>query len=137
MLNADTRIVLDTNVIVSGIIKPAGVLGEIMNRLVSNTFQLVMSEYILEEATRILVDKCALDAKFVHEHLLTLINEAIMVKPKIVSVPELSDVNDWPIIGTAAAGRANIIVTGDKVLLDLKQYHDIIVITPRKFLELS
>ena len=56
-----------------------------------------------------------------------------MVEPAAVYHPNI-DENDLPILGTAVAGYAETIVTGDNVLLKLRAFRGIRIISPREFL---
>lgn len=42
------------------------------------------------------------------------------------------DPDDLPVLGAAVAGRADLLVTGDKDLLDLHRHEGIPIVTPRE-----
>lgn len=128
------RVVLDTNVIISALATPQGVSGRIFNYWQDRMFDLVMSEYILDETRRILITKFKMQQSLVHKRLQVFSSLATMVNPAPVSIEGL-DENDWPIIGTAVAGRAYILVTGDQQILALHSYRQIPIVTPRSFLD--
>ncbi|MDO8581670.1 MAG: putative toxin-antitoxin system toxin component, PIN family [bacterium] len=127
-------VVLDTNIFVSALATPTGLCAKILDAWRRNSFTLVISQYILDELSRILVKKIGLDAEFVYAQLHVLHELAFVVEPALVFVDGIAD-NDLPILGTALSGSAKIIVTGDGVLLALKQYQSIQVISPKIFFE--
>ena len=55
-----------------------------------------------------------------------------MVKPAVVAVSACRDPDDLPLLGTAVAGRASLLVTGDKDLLVLREHAGIPIVTPRE-----
>jgi predicted nucleic acid-binding protein len=58
------------------------------------------------------------------------------VNPIDVAADVCRDPNDLPILGTAVAGNADYVVTGDQDLLMLKSYLGITIISPREFYDL-
>ena len=51
---ASVRVVLDTNVLVSGLAYPAGIPGRILGAWVRGGIDVVLSRYILDEMVRVL-----------------------------------------------------------------------------------
>jgi predicted nucleic acid-binding protein len=43
------------------------------------------------------------------------------------------DKDDLPVLGTALAGQADYLVTGDKDLLALGEFHSTVILNPRSF----
>lgn len=56
-----------------------------------------------------------------------------MVVPIQLSAPACRDPDDDHVIGTALAGQADCIVTGDSDLLVLKRYEEISIVAPSAF----
>jgi putative PIN family toxin of toxin-antitoxin system len=131
-------VVLDTNVLLSGLAYPASVPGKLIAAWRHGALNVVLSPYILEEMRRTL-------PKLTHRHGLTpqdiqdLIDAftilAEVVTPDAVSESELRDVADRPVLGTLFAamrsGAAQTLVTGDKDLLVLSDRYAIC--TPAEF----
>jgi predicted nucleic acid-binding protein len=58
-----------------------------------------------------------------------------VVQPAPVPPGAFEDRDDLPVLGTAVAGNASILVTGDKRLLDLESYNGVAILSPRAFHE--
>lgn len=135
---ATLRIVLDTNVLLSGIAYPASTPGKIMAAWRHGAIELVLSNYILNELRRVL-------PRLVHRHRLNdaemedlvdiLSLQAELVEPDNTIIEELRDVSDQPVIGTLltalSLSRAEYLITGDKDLLALADHYPIK--TPAEF----
>jgi len=66
----------------------------------------------------------------VRSHLLA---DCEIVSPVDVPSTACRDPNNLPVLGTAVAGRADILITVDKGLLDLREYSGISIIRPGQF----
>ena len=60
---------------------------------------------------------------------------ATVVHPAVITPTILDDPDDDQVLACALAAKAKAIVSGDRHLLDLKQYQDIPVITPAETLK--
>jgi len=58
------------------------------------------------------------------------------VNPAEVAPGSCRDPDDLMLLGLAEAGRAEVIITGDKDLLVIKRYAAARILTPREFWEL-
>ena len=135
---ATLRVVLDTNVLLSGIAYPASVPGKILAAWRHGSVEVLLSAYILEELRRVL-------PRLEHRHSSTpaeiddlvdaLSIQAEIVEPLPSIEPNLRDVDDQPVLGTLLAALntsgADYLITGDKDLLALAERHPIM--TPAKF----
>jgi uncharacterized protein len=135
---AALRVVLDTNVLISGIAYPASVPGKVIAAWRHGSVDVLLSEYILDEVRRVL-------PRLAHRHGLTpaeiddlvdaLSIQAEIVEPMPGMEPELRDVNDQAVLGTllqALKTRAvDYLITGDKDLLALAERYPIV--TPARF----
>jgi putative PIN family toxin of toxin-antitoxin system len=126
------RVVLDTNVLISALLfdsSPEKVVLSTLNGLE----ELILSPYIVAETTRILEDKFGVEPSSL-ELLQQLLSEAELVYFQ----PFLNVIEDEPdnrILETAVKGKASYLVTGDKLLLKLKRYKDIKIVSVKEFLE--
>jgi len=134
-----TRAVLDTNVIVSGIIKGDSPPGRILALLFKGRFTSVTSAPLMTEVSRVL-DYPKIRNKY---HVSPQVSENILVSLALLSeivptptVPRMSrDPEDDHLLACAAHGRANFIVTGDEDLLVLREFQGISVVAPGSFLK--
>jgi predicted nucleic acid-binding protein len=58
--------------------------------------------------------------------------EATLVESRRNPSIPIKDADDIRILACAIAGKANVFVTGDKELLDLRKFEDLAVVSPRK-----
>ncbi len=135
---ATLRVVLDTNVLLSGIAYPASVPGKIMAAWRHGSVNVLLSPYILDELRRVL-------PRLAHRHSLTLAEiedlvdvlsiQAEVIEPLPGVEPDLRDVADQPVLGTLLAALktsgADYLITGDKDLLAIADRYPIV--TPAKF----
>lgn len=125
------RIVLDTNVIISALLFD-GVPEKAVLEVLAGRASGVTSPFIIEETSRILQTKFGLRPAEL-DRLQTLLG----IQDIQYFQPFLSTVDDEPdnrILETAIHGRAECIVTGDKLLLELGSYEKVTIVTPATFL---
>ena len=127
------RVILDTNVLVSGILFSVPPF-RILNACRDNKLQLVMSTDILAEYQRVAV---VLGGKYpqidLHPILdLLTVNSDIVAAPLLAN-PVCDDPDDDKFIACALASQTPLIVSGDKHLLDVDGYQGIQVLKPRPF----
>ena len=127
------RIILDTNVLVSGIFF-SGPPFRILKAWRDNTLQLVVSTDILNEYHRVAT---ILGEKYSQVDISPIL-ELLTVNSDIVTAPPLPepvsvDPDDDKFIACALAGNTKLIVSGDGHLLDINGYQDIEVLRPRQF----
>ena len=139
---ANLRVVLDTNVLLSGIAYPASIPGKIMAAWRHGSIEVVLSNFILEELRRVLPrlqSRHGLNKSEINDLVDSLSLLAETVEPE-AGLPEaaLRDADDQPVLGTLLAARsasgASYLVTGDKDLLALADRYPII--TPARFWEI-
>ena len=135
------RAVLDANVFISAILVPKGNPAKIIGAWKADKFQLILSEAILEEISRVLqYPKIAKRHHWSREEIQMFIDDlahlAILTPGKIRLrvIPE--DPADDSYVECAVEGKAEYIVSGDKHLLDLGRYGSVTIVTPRAFLEI-
>ena len=113
------KVVLDTNLFVSGLLK-GKVTSLLIESWVNDAFVLVTSEELIEELAEV-VARPRLRAyipKGDADKLIELIYcKAIVVKPS-ERPPLCRDPDDYAVLGSAIAGQADFIVTGDDDLKD-------------------
>lgn len=129
------QVVLDTNVLVSGIFfsgPPAGILKAWRNGEV----QFALSPEIIEEYTRV---AGTLSDRFpdieISPILTLIIANSDVIQPSPFSNQVCEDPDDDKFLACALASESSTIISGDKHLLKLSGYQGITVITPRAFVE--
>ncbi len=127
------RVVLDTNVLVSGLAYPASVPGSIVNAWKQGGLELVLSRYILDEMTRVLpkLKRIALSAAEIRDLADSFMFMAEIVEPSAKKEKALRDAADQQVLGTLLAAKADYLITGDKDLLALATKYSIV--TPAEF----
>jgi putative PIN family toxin of toxin-antitoxin system len=132
------RIVLDTNVLISALIKP-GKPRDLLLEIAKGKFQLVLSRQILDEFARTVADPKI--SRYVDEEDITRYIKVIGSAATIISVKSRfrvvkQDPSDDIILRTAYDGKARYVVTGDEHLLSLKQYRRVKILTISEALEM-
>lgn len=136
------RVVLDSNVIVSGVLYPHSNPGKILKFWSYKYFSVAISPYILTEVKYTLTDPKILTryhllSKEVDIVIKQLENFCHFIETPKMTYKPVRDPKDSAIIMTAIASKAQYLVTGDKDLLVLNhQIAKVNIITPTHFLEL-
>jgi len=129
------RIILDTNVFISGIFF-SGPPSQILKAWEKRRLQIVLSKQILDEYQRVAEDISSqfplVDISPIIE-LITIYGQFIDTQGVSISICE--DPDDDKFIECAIAGKCDIIVSGDRHLLKLADYKGIKILKPRDFLE--
>jgi putative PIN family toxin of toxin-antitoxin system len=134
-------VVLDTNVIVSALLSPGGPPAEIINRWEAEQFEVVTSPPLLSELKR------ALQYPRVKKYLKSSPDEVVefierfgrvatVAQPRLTLGVIQDDPADNRVLECAVAGEAAYIITGDDHLLQIKEYKDIVILSPAGFLAL-
>ncbi|PIU52499.1 MAG: putative toxin-antitoxin system toxin component, PIN family [Deltaproteobacteria bacterium CG07_land_8_20_14_0_80_60_11] len=129
------KVVLDTNVIVSGLNFPTSNLAKILLLVASGEIANFTSRHIVNETRRILIDKFFWTGEKVEAAEVWLITFSKSVNPK-TRIPVIVDDPDNRILECAVEGQADLIISGDHHLTDLKNYQGIKIIAPSTFLAL-
>ena len=135
------KAVIDTNVLVSGIISPKGAPRKILNLARKEVFKVVTSVSINHEVLNVMhrnyiymkynLNEEIIDdiSAFLYEG--TILTEYLYMVSKVRKDPE-----DNKFIACAVEGDADYIVSGDEHLLDLKHYKSIQIVDARAFLKI-
>lgn len=130
------KVVLDTNVLVSGLLSPFGSVGEIAQMVTSGILELCYDARILSEYRDVLL-RPKFSFEQIHvDYLLDQIKACghlISAKPLAKKLPDL---NDEPFLEVALAGKAECLVTGNLKHYPPKKRQGMSVVSPKEFLEI-
>jgi putative PIN family toxin of toxin-antitoxin system len=130
------KIVLDTNVLVSALIHPAGIPARTFDLVVARQVAVALDHRIFAEYHAVLLrpefslprDRVAAVLDF-----LWRCGELVQAEPLSLRLP---DPDDAMFVEVALTARADALVTGNVRQFPFAQRHDVRVLTPRAFLDL-
>jgi putative PIN family toxin of toxin-antitoxin system len=128
------RVLFDTNVLASAFTS-SGLCHLAYERAVIRA-DLITTPRVLDELQRTLVKKMKIEAGLAAEIRAELELELEVVEPEALPQAICRDKDDDWVLAAALTGSAEIIVSGDKDLLTLKEFQGIKILTPRQFVEL-
>lgn len=128
-------IVLDTNVIVSGVLKPYSKAAAILSLVADGTIQLAYDLLLLSEYRDVLNrPRFNLAKEAVESFLAQVEQEGLLVSVKPLKF-RLPDPDDEPFLEVALSARVKAIVTGNKRHFPKKEYEGVKILSPAEFLE--
>jgi hypothetical protein len=134
------RVVFDTNIFVSKVLVPQGLPAQLFSAWRDGRFEVVISPALLEELEHTLryerIRRKYLVSDEIVAALTTLLRkDAIMVAGSAqVSNTIPDDPEDEHMLACALDGQADLIVSGDRHLLDLGNFGGIRIVSAREFL---
>jgi uncharacterized protein len=128
-----TKIVLDTNVIVSAF-GWKGSPHEIFQKCMRGHFQLYLSSPLLSEIKRVLsYHKFHFNQDEIDEFLSIIIEVAEIVEPEIIINFIPHDPSDNRVLECAITADCEYIISGDKHLLEIEEFESIKILSPDQF----
>jgi len=133
-----TRIVIDTNILVSAILTPKGNPAKILKLVLEGKLNLIISPAILEETRQVLryprlvklMKKNKITMKEVYDFLDKMSNVAV-ITPGQLDIDAISDdPADNKILVCSLEREAEYIISGDHHLKDLKIFQGIRIVDP-------
>ena len=129
------KVFFDTNVWIASFIARglcADLVGAAMVAHDTGGIEVLTCPAVLVEAERLLRDKFrANDAQWYAAD--TVFSRITMVVDGAATIPSFfPDPDDWPIIAAAVEAHADLFVTGDKALLELRAVENMPVVSPRE-----
>jgi putative PIN family toxin of toxin-antitoxin system len=130
------RVVFDTNILISGYLwkgPPRQAIEKVRNR----EWTLLISKETTDELIRVLAyRKFGLSPEEIQPIIEDLfrISEVVEVTTQVTAIQ--TDLTDNMFLALAVDGRAEVIVSGDHHLLDIRQFADAPIIRVRRFLQL-
>jgi putative PIN family toxin of toxin-antitoxin system len=135
------RVVIDTNVLVSSVISKKGAPAFLIQAWSEGLFDLVISEAIITEIERVLSEHSLKQVfKISNDHIASLVellrrNSILVPGSAAVAGAVPADPTDEMFIAAALDGNADVIVSGDKDLLEIESFQGVAILTPRQFLD--
>ncbi len=125
------RIVLDTNVLVSAF-AARGLCADLFRDVLAH-HTLVISDYILGELYEKLTRKLCVPNSIVESILALLMPHRLEVDVLPELTVAIRDPDDIAIVAFTMAIKADLLITGDRDLLDVADFLSVRVISPRQF----
>ena len=135
------RVVIDSNVLVSGLILSHGYPYQVVKSWEDGHISLVTSDILIDEVYKVLhypkvKKKYGLDEVKIRHVILNLFRYSVVIdQPPAVDCIK-DDRQDNHVIVAAMAGKAAYIVSGDSHLLNLGVYQGIEILKPKDFCKL-
>jgi putative PIN family toxin of toxin-antitoxin system len=132
------RVVLDTNILLSALIRGDSVPGRILVAWFEDQFVLLMHPFLIEEL-RAVSRRPQIRSLIRPAQAGRLVNQIRALAEPVTRLPATrrsADPADDFLLAMAEAGQADYLVTGDKAgLLALKRHHAAMILTARAFLD--
>jgi predicted nucleic acid-binding protein len=126
------RVFPDTNVLASAF-GTRGLCADVL-RLILGEHEPVTGEVVIEELRRVLSRKFGVPADTVQEIESLLRGYHVEPEPRHLPDLKLSERNDLLLVGSAVRANAEIVITGDREMLDLKEQPEgLRIVSPREF----
>lgn len=134
------RVVIDTGVLVSALIRRQGTIGEVLRLLRDGRFTVIYSTAIMIEIIDVLGRDPFRTKYHIESEDITMLVNLIRLRGELVnpthSVKICRDPKDDKFLEAALAGQADAIVSGDADLLVLNPFEVISILRPAEFLVL-
>jgi uncharacterized protein len=134
-----SRVVLDTNIIISALISPSGVSAKIVAAAITQHFEILVHQRLLDEI-RMTTAYPKIASRISRSQAGRLINELADAATFIDRLPNVMrsiDPSDDFLLALAEAGSADFLVTGDKRdLIGLETHGKTQIISARRFADI-
>jgi uncharacterized protein len=132
--------VLDTNVLVSALLRPFGKPAQIIE-IQPTRFDLILSEAILAETEEVLgrkriQKKDPIDSESIKFFLIRIRTASIIFTPQHIENVIKIDPPDNVVLACAVESKSQYLVSGNRHFLDLKEYRGVTMVTPSEFLDI-
>lgn len=130
-------VVFDNNVIISAAMFWTSIPAQALRKARKNEFKIIASQFTLTELYDTLLnskfDKYVTIPKRIE--FFEIYKNASQIVPVTTSINVCRDPKDDMFLELAVSGNANIIISGDKDLLELNPFRGIQIISPKEFIE--
>lgn len=128
------RVFLDTNVLVSAF-TARGLSADLM-RLVLAEHEVLTGEVNLQELRRVLGGRSGASEEQLRDIESQLRDHTIVARPSSPADKSIRDSDDLWVVASATAGQADMLVTGDRDLLEVKGKPPLSILSPRSAWEM-
>ena len=126
------KIVLDSSVLIAASSSRAGVCAELLEDVLTH-HDWIISDFIVDEVAGKLGEKLKFPKKEIADLCRFLRDAARVVEPAELDPHVCRDPEDVPVLGTAVAGDAELLISVDKDLLALGTFRGIDIVRPGEF----
>ena len=134
------RVLLDTNQLVSSLLSTHGLQGRLLDAWRRREFVLVVAPGQIDEVAEVLrrpkIARTYPIAPADREAFLELLRTESLLLPHGAAPGVCRDPDDDALLGCAAAGGAEYLVSGDRDLLVVRRHAGVTILTAREFLTL-
>lgn len=128
------KVVIDTNVLVSGLLSPYGASAEIVRMAVAGSLEILYDARIIFEYREVLSrPKFSFEKPNVDILIEFVEHYGIPVAATPLSI-HLPDVDDEPFLEVAISGKAECLITGNTTHYPMRSKYKMRVLTPRQFI---
>ena len=125
------RVFLDTNVLVSAF-ATRGLCADVVRHVLSE-HELIVGEVVLDELCRVLRDRIKLPPEFILAVEEFLREQEVVPKPRQPSELPRRDQSDRWVLASALEARVDVLVTGDRDLLEVAPQTPLTIVDPRGY----
>jgi putative PIN family toxin of toxin-antitoxin system len=129
------RVVFDTNVLISAFVFPGGAPETAYRAALSGKVTLVTSPPLLAELARVLADRFGWEDTMVETAVGQVARIGTVVRPREKVSVIRRDPDDDRVLEAAREGSADVIVSGDRHLLDLRSWEGVRIVRVAELLE--
>jgi putative PIN family toxin of toxin-antitoxin system len=133
------RAVVDTNVLVSGLIKPGGAVGPIVDALREGRFLHLYSRATLDELVDVLARPWLKEKYGIRDVDVEAFLKLVLLRGEEATpgraIRRCCDPKDDKFLELAVSGRADVLVTGDEDLRSLDPVEGVRILSPARFLD--
>ena len=115
------RVMIDTNIIISVILRPKGRAAQSFFKAICPPYQPLVCDYVVEELRKKIQEKfpdCVKELNDFLADILPLIQVVMTPKTRLQGEDTIRDPKDWPILRAALNAHADLLLTGDKDFLE-------------------
>lgn len=127
------KVVLDTNILISALVY-GGKPEQIYNLVLEKQMIAITTNILIAELLENLTKKFNFEQGRIEQLGRIIKKHFNVVHPKDI-IKVIRDEDDNRVLEAAIAGNCEVIITGDRDLLDLGNFEDVEILTPEEFLE--